>query len=127
MCSNQPRQCRNRPRQARPAARRLLLGVRLFRAAHAQHVARQRGQRQCDHLPGGGRQRLNHGVANARALRHVAAALPQRAANYDVAISGEIDTVVLKDGAQLISAAQTPGKMTIFPTGSLHAMQNKGG
>ncbi|KAM0327418.1 hypothetical protein ACHAQA_005704 [Verticillium albo-atrum] len=50
-----------------------------------------------------------------------------RASNYVVAVEGTTETfMTLENGARLVRTTLTPGKMTIFPTGSLHAMQNTG-
>jgi hypothetical protein len=34
--------------------------------------------------------------------------------------------MIEENGARLVSETLTPGKMTIFPRGSLHSMQNTG-
>jgi oxalate decarboxylase/phosphoglucose isomerase-like protein (cupin superfamily) len=53
--------------------------------------------------------------------------LHPRATNYVVAISGETQTYMINEnGARTVQATLTPGKMTIFPTGSVHAMMNVG-
>ncbi|KAF3356847.1 Tubulin gamma chain [Verticillium dahliae VDG1] len=50
-----------------------------------------------------------------------------RASNYVVAVEGTTETfMTLENGARLVRTILTPGKMTIFPTGSLHTMQNTG-
>lgn len=50
-----------------------------------------------------------------------------RASNYVVAVEGTTETfMVLENSARLVKTTLTPGKMTLFPTGSLHAMQNTG-
>ncbi|KAH9883460.1 spherulin-1A [Xylariomycetidae sp. FL2044] len=50
-----------------------------------------------------------------------------RGSNYIVVIEGTIDTyMVSENGARLVTNTLTPGKMTIFPKGSLHSMQNTG-
>ncbi|KAM0276176.1 hypothetical protein ACHAQH_007028 [Verticillium albo-atrum] len=50
-----------------------------------------------------------------------------RASNYVVAVEGTTETfMTLENGARLVRTVLTPGKMTIFPTGSLHVMQNTG-
>jgi oxalate decarboxylase/phosphoglucose isomerase-like protein (cupin superfamily) len=48
-----------------------------------------------------------------------------RATNFVVAVSGKTHTYMYtENGAPLIETDLTPGKMTIFPRASLHAMQN---
>jgi quercetin dioxygenase-like cupin family protein len=48
-----------------------------------------------------------------------------RATNLVVAIEGETTTwMVQENGARVVTETLTPGKMTIFPTASLHTMQN---
>lgn len=50
-----------------------------------------------------------------------------RATNFVVAVSGETHTyMVTENGAPVIETTLTPGKMTIFPIASLHAMENVG-
>lgn len=50
-----------------------------------------------------------------------------RASNYVVAVEGETDTIMIaENGARVVRATLTPGKMTIFPRASLHTMQNTG-
>lgn len=50
-----------------------------------------------------------------------------RGSNYVVATRGNTTTyMVLENGAPLVTVPLTPGKMTIFPRGSLHAMVNTG-
>ncbi|KAF2477802.1 RmlC-like cupin [Lindgomyces ingoldianus] len=50
-----------------------------------------------------------------------------RATNLVVAISGSTSTYMYREnGVKLVKADLTPGKMTIFPQGSLHTMQNNG-
>lgn len=50
-----------------------------------------------------------------------------RAANYVVAVSGNTTTYMIEEnGARVVTEILTPGKMTIFPRGSAHAMQNTG-
>ncbi|KAH6692191.1 spherulin-1A [Plectosphaerella plurivora] len=50
-----------------------------------------------------------------------------RAANYIVAVEGATETfMLLENGARLVKTKLEPGQMTLFPTGSLHAMQNTG-
>lgn len=49
------------------------------------------------------------------------------ATNLVVAIEGETNTYMIEEnGARVIKETLTPGKMTIFPTASLHTMQNTG-
>jgi len=51
-----------------------------------------------------------------------------RASNYVVAVEGNTTTYMVEEnGARLVTEQLTPGKMTIFPRGSLHSMQNQGG
>jgi oxalate decarboxylase/phosphoglucose isomerase-like protein (cupin superfamily) len=53
--------------------------------------------------------------------------LHPRATNLVVAISGSSNTFMLQEnGARTITTNLTPGKMTVFPRGSLHTMQNMG-
>lgn len=50
-----------------------------------------------------------------------------RATNMVVAIEGTTNTyMVQENGARVVTERLTPGKMTIFPTGSVHSMQNTG-
>jgi oxalate decarboxylase/phosphoglucose isomerase-like protein (cupin superfamily) len=50
-----------------------------------------------------------------------------RATNFVVAVEGETTTyMVQENGAKIVTTNLTPGKMTIFPTGSVHSMQNMG-
>ena len=50
-----------------------------------------------------------------------------RATNFVVAVEGETQTwMVQENGAEVVNATLTPGKMTIFPRGSVHSMQNLG-
>ncbi|KAI8628544.1 spherulin-1A [Xylariaceae sp. FL1651] len=50
-----------------------------------------------------------------------------RASNYIVSIHGNVQTyMITENGAPLVTNLLTPGKMTLFPKGSLHAMQNTG-
>ncbi|KAI9732860.1 MAG: hypothetical protein M1834_003799 [Cirrosporium novae-zelandiae] len=50
-----------------------------------------------------------------------------RASNYVTAIKGTTKTYMQQEnGAPLISTTLTPGKMTIFPQGSMHTMMNIG-
>ena len=50
-----------------------------------------------------------------------------RASNYVVSILGNTTTYMIEEnGAEMITEVLTPMKMTIFPRGSLHAMQNTG-
>lgn len=51
----------------------------------------------------------------------------QRAHNLVVAISGNTTTwMINENGARTVQTTLTPMKMTIFPKGSLHSMQNNG-
>jgi hypothetical protein len=53
--------------------------------------------------------------------------LHPRASNYVVGIAGNVSTYMIEEnGARVVSADLTPGKMTIFPRGSLHSMVNNG-
>jgi hypothetical protein len=50
-----------------------------------------------------------------------------RATNFVVAIAGTTETfMIAENGAQTIHEILTPGKMTIFPTASVHTMMNLG-
>jgi quercetin dioxygenase-like cupin family protein len=50
-----------------------------------------------------------------------------RATNMVVAVAGTTNTYMIEEnGARMVSEILTPGKMTIFPRGSLHSMQNTG-
>ncbi|GAB7347631.1 hypothetical protein MBLNU459_g4501t1 [Dothideomycetes sp. NU459] len=50
-----------------------------------------------------------------------------RASNYVVAIEGTTNTfMITENGARVVRETLTPGKMTIFPQASLHAMYNTG-
>ncbi|CAJ2504623.1 Uu.00g120170.m01.CDS01 [Anthostomella pinea] len=50
-----------------------------------------------------------------------------RASNYIVAIDGSVETyMIAENGARMVTNLLGPGKMTLFPRGSLHSMQNKG-
>jgi oxalate decarboxylase/phosphoglucose isomerase-like protein (cupin superfamily) len=50
-----------------------------------------------------------------------------RATNFVVAVEGETKTwMIQENGADVVETVLTPGKMTIFPQGSLHSMQNTG-
>lgn len=50
-----------------------------------------------------------------------------RATNFVVAVEGETETYMIQEnGAKIVTTTLTPGKMTIFPTGSVHSMQNMG-
>lgn len=50
-----------------------------------------------------------------------------RATNFVVAVEGETQTyMVQENGAKVVTTNLTPGKMTIFPHGSVHSMQNMG-
>jgi oxalate decarboxylase/phosphoglucose isomerase-like protein (cupin superfamily) len=53
--------------------------------------------------------------------------LHPRAANYVVAVSGTTQTFMINEnGARTVEQILTPGKMTIFPQGSIHTMMNMG-
>ncbi|KAB5532670.1 RmlC-like cupin domain-containing protein [Coniochaeta sp. 2T2.1] len=53
--------------------------------------------------------------------------LHPRATNFVVAVEGETQTwMVQENGAEVVTTTLTPGKMTIFPHGSVHSMQNTG-
>ena len=53
--------------------------------------------------------------------------LHPRASNFVVAVQGSTDTyMVMENGARTVRETLTPGKMTIFPQGSVHTMQNTG-
>jgi oxalate decarboxylase/phosphoglucose isomerase-like protein (cupin superfamily) len=53
--------------------------------------------------------------------------LHPRATNFVVAVEGETQTwMVQENGAEVVTATLTPGKLTIFPRGSVHSMQNTG-
>ncbi|KAL2063184.1 hypothetical protein VTL71DRAFT_6256 [Oculimacula yallundae] len=50
-----------------------------------------------------------------------------RATNLVVAVEGTTNTYMVEEnGARVVKQTLTPGKMTIFPQGSLHTMQNTG-
>ncbi len=50
-----------------------------------------------------------------------------RATNFVVAVSGSTDTfMILENGARTVRTTLEPGKMTIFPSGSVHWMENTG-
>lgn len=50
-----------------------------------------------------------------------------RATNFVIAVAGTTNTWMFEEnGARLVKETLTPGKMTIFPQGSVHAMQNLG-
>ena len=50
-----------------------------------------------------------------------------RATNMVVAVQGTTNTYMIQEnGARVVSETLSPGKMTIFPAGSLHTMQNTG-
>jgi oxalate decarboxylase/phosphoglucose isomerase-like protein (cupin superfamily) len=50
-----------------------------------------------------------------------------RATNMVIAITGNTTTWMINENAvRTVSTTLTPGKMTIFPTGSIHCMQNNG-
>ena len=53
--------------------------------------------------------------------------LHPRATNFVVAVEGETQTYMIQEnGAKVVTETLTPGKMTIFPQGSIHSMQNMG-
>ncbi|KAL9107322.1 MAG: hypothetical protein Q9227_007774 [Pyrenula ochraceoflavens] len=53
--------------------------------------------------------------------------LHPRASNYVVSITGTTNTyMVMENGARTVRETLSPGKMTIFPQGSIHTMQNTG-
>jgi len=50
-----------------------------------------------------------------------------RGSNYVVAISGNTTTYMVEEnGARTVTSVLTPGKMTIFPSASIHTMVNTG-
>lgn len=50
-----------------------------------------------------------------------------RVSTYAMAMDGETETYMIPEtGGRLVWVTLAPGKMTLFPMGSLHAMQNKG-
>jgi hypothetical protein len=50
-----------------------------------------------------------------------------RATNFVVAVEGTTNTYMIEEnGARLVKKTLSPGKMTIFPQGSVHTMQNQG-
>lgn len=50
-----------------------------------------------------------------------------RGSNYVVAVAGNTTTYMIEEnGARTVTAILTPGKMTIFPSGSIHTMVNTG-
>jgi len=50
-----------------------------------------------------------------------------RGANFVVAVAGNTTTYMIQEnGARTVTSVLTPGKMTIFPSGSIHSMQNTG-
>ncbi|KAI7123895.1 hypothetical protein KC324_g17918, partial [Hortaea werneckii] len=50
-----------------------------------------------------------------------------RASNYVVTVLGSVTTYMWEEnGARLVTEKLTPGKMTIFPQGSMHMMVNTG-
>jgi len=50
-----------------------------------------------------------------------------RATNLVVAVEGTTKTYMIEEnGAPMVNQTLTPGKMTIFPTGSVHTLQNLG-
>jgi len=53
--------------------------------------------------------------------------LHPRATNSVVAMAGSTNTYMIQEnGARTVATNLTPGKMTVFPQGSLHTMQNIG-
>lgn len=53
--------------------------------------------------------------------------LHPRASNFVVSMSGTTHTYMqIENGARVVETLLTPGKMTIFPAGSVHAMENTG-
>ena len=53
--------------------------------------------------------------------------LHPRATNFVVAVSGQTRTFMINEnGARTVTEVLTPGKMTIFPQGSVHSMMNIG-
>ncbi|KAJ4347111.1 uncharacterized protein N0V89_011049 [Didymosphaeria variabile] len=74
---------------------------------------------------------VGHGMTIAQLKLGPCAMLPAhyhpRAANMVVAITGNTTTWMVNENAvRTVSTTLTPGKMTIFPTGSIHSMQNNG-
>ena len=53
--------------------------------------------------------------------------LHPRASNYVVNVHGNVTTyMITENGARTVTTNLTPGKMTIFPQGSMHMMVNTG-
>lgn len=53
--------------------------------------------------------------------------LHPRATNFVVAVEGTTQTwMIQENGAKVVTTTLTPGKLTIFPHGSIHTMQNLG-
>lgn len=53
--------------------------------------------------------------------------LHPRATNFVVAVNGTTDTYMIQEnGARMVHTRLTAGKLTIFPAGSFHTMQNQG-
>ena len=74
---------------------------------------------------------VGHGMTIAQLNLGPCAMLPPhyhpRATNMVVAIIGNTTTwMINENGVRTVSTTLTPGKMTIFPIGSLHSMQNNG-
>lgn len=74
---------------------------------------------------------VGHGMTVAQLNLGPCAMLPAhyhpRATNMVIAITGNTTTWMINENAvRTVSTTLTPGKMTIFPTGSIHAMQNNG-
>ncbi len=74
---------------------------------------------------------VGQGLTMAMLLLGPCAMLPPhyhpRGANFVVAVEGTTQTwMIAENGARVVSTVLTPAKMTIFPEGSLHTMQNMG-
>ncbi|KAF2445376.1 RmlC-like cupin [Karstenula rhodostoma CBS 690.94] len=74
---------------------------------------------------------VGHGMTIAQLNLGPCAMLPAhyhpRATNMVIAITGNTTTwMVNENGVRTVSTTLTPGKMTIFPLGSIHSMQNNG-
>lgn len=72
-----------------------------------------------------------HGMTMAYILLGPCGMLPPhfhpRAANLVVAVEGETEAVMVQEnGAGVVRTVLNPGKMTLFPKGSIHSMQNNG-
>ena len=72
-----------------------------------------------------------HGMTMAYILLGPCAMLPPhfhpRATNLVVAVEGETEAVMLQEnGAKIVRTELNRGKMTLFPRGSIHSMQNNG-